>query len=90
MLPEMSKASQIFPILHFSLFSGLAACVLFLQDEGNPWMLALSLLGVASSILWVFRPDPAASESEEQKAAIMSDLDEEIERRRKMERAEKN
>ncbi len=86
----MSKASQIFPILHFSLFSGLAACVLFLQDEGNPWMLALSLLGVASSILWAFRPDPAASESEEQKAAIMSDLDEEIERRRKMERAEKN
>ncbi len=53
-------------------------------------MLALSLLGVASSILWVFRPDPAESESEEQKAAIMSDLDEEIERRRKMERAEKN
>ena len=88
----------LLPILNFSLFSGLLVCQLVFDSSFNPWMLGLCAIGVVGNLYWLFvvsqgeRMDGSQGNDlrSEEKSAIMSDLDREIERRREIAKVEKN
>ena len=94
----MFHSRCLFPILNFSLFSGLLVCQSVIERLFNPWMLAICSIGAVGNLYWLFvvsRGEPGQVPSEkgprsEEKSAIMSDLDKEIERRREIEKVEKN
>jgi len=97
-LGAMFHSSYFFPILNFSLFSGLLVCQLVIERLFNPWMLGICSIGAVGNLYWTFvvsqggpgeLPGEKIPRSEE-KSAIMSDLDKEIERRREIEKVEKN
>ena len=97
-LLAMSHYRFLFPVFNFSLFSGLLVCQLIIESPANPWMLAFCSLGAVGNLYRLFRVSNAAgsevpphesSRSDEQ-SAIMSDLEKEIERRREIEKVEKN
>ena len=94
----MFHSRYFFPVFNFSLFSGLLVCQLVIESLVNPWMLAFCSLGAVANLYRLFRvSNTAGSEvpphepprSDEQ-SAIMSDLEKEIERRREIEKVEKN
>ncbi|MBT3637009.1 MAG: hypothetical protein HN531_08725 [Opitutae bacterium] len=97
-LGAMFHSRCLFPILNFSLFSGLLVCELVIQRLLNPWMLGLCAIGAVGNLYWafvVFQGEPSELPGEkiprsEEKSAIMCDLDKEIERRREIEKVEKN
>jgi nitrate reductase NapE component len=86
------------PMLNTSLFSGLLVCQLIIDSLFNPWMLGICLIGAVGNLCWFFvlcRGAPGVDSRtndirSEEKSAIMSDLDKEIERRREIEKVEKN
>ena len=94
----MFHSRYLLPILNLSLFSGLLVCQLVIDSSFNLWMLGLCAVGVVGNLYWLFvvsRDEPVEGSREndlrsEDKSAIMSDLDEEIERRREIEKVEKN
>ena len=85
-------------MLNLSLFSGLLVCQLLVEPLFNPWMFGLCLIGGGGNLYWslvVLRAAPDESNQEksllsEDQSAIMSDLEREIERRREIEKVEKN
>jgi hypothetical protein len=97
-LGAMFHSRCLFPILNISLFSGLLVCELVIQRLLNPWMLGICTIGAFGNLYWafvVFQGEPGEvpgdeSPRSEEKSAIMSDLDKEIERRREIEKVEKN
>jgi hypothetical protein len=94
----MFDSPYFFPILNFSLFSGLLICQFLIEPLFNPWIIGISALGAAGNLLRllvVFRSGSGkvvqqASPGSEEKSAIMSDLEKEIVRRREIEKVEKN
>ena len=94
----MFRIRNLFPMLNFSLFSGLLVCQLVINSLFNPWMLGICAIGAVGNLCWFFvlcRGEPGESSRandlrSEDKSAIMSDLDKEIERRREIEKVEKN
>jgi len=94
----MFHSRYLLPILNLSLFSGLLVCQLVIDSLFNPWMLGLCAIGAVGNLCWFFilsRDEPGEGSREndlrsEDKSAIMSDLDEEIERRREIAKVEKN
>ena len=94
----MFHSCYLMPILNFSLFSGLLVCQLVIDSLFNPWMLGICTIGAVGNLCWFFvvsRGEPGEDSLEsdlrsEDKSAIMSDLDKEIERRREIEKVEKN
>lgn len=94
----MFDSPYFFPILNFSLFSGLLICQFLIEPLFNPWIIGITALGAAGNLLRlfvVFRIETGkvmqqASARTEEKSAIMSDLDKEIVRRREIEKVEKN
>ena len=94
----MFHSRYLLPILNFSLFSGLLVCQLVIDSLFNPWLLGICTIGAVGNLCWFFvlcRGEPGEGSREktlrsEEKSAIMSDLDKEIERRREIEKVEKN
>ena len=94
----MIRIRNLLPMLNFSLFSGLLVCQLVIDSLFNPWMLGICAIGAVGNLCWFFvlcRGEPGEGSREndirsEDKSAIMSDLDKEIERRREIEKVEKN
>ena len=94
----MFHSKCLFPVLNLSLFSGLLVCQLLVEPLFNPWMFGLCLIGAVGNLYWslvVLRATPDNSNQEksphsEDQSAIMSDLEREIERRREIEKVEKN
>jgi hypothetical protein len=94
----MIHPRYILPMFNVSLFSGLLVCQLVIDSLFNPWMLGICAIGAVGNLSWsfiVFRGVPGKDSREkslrsEEKSAIMSDLDKEIERRREIEKVEKN
>jgi hypothetical protein len=94
----MIRPLYLLPLLNVSLFSGLLVCQLVDEQALNPWMLAICAVGAVGNLGWLFvlsRDEPGGGSREndlrsEDKSAIMSDLDKEIERRREIEKVEKN
>jgi len=94
----MFHSRYLLPILNLSLFSGLLVCQLVIDSSFNLWMLGLCAVGVVGNLYWLFvvsqreRMDGSRGNDlrSEEKSAIMSDLDKEIERRREIEKVEKN
>ena len=94
----MIRIRNLLPMLNFSLFSGLLVCQLVIDSLFNPWMLGICAIGAVGNLCWFFvlcRGEPGEGSRandirSEDKSAIMSDLDKEIERRREIEKVEKN
>ena len=94
----MIRTRYFLPMFNASLFSGLFVCQLVDGQPLNPWMLAICALGFVGNLGWflvVSREKAFEGSNEndlrsEDKSAIMSDLDKEIERRREIEKVEKN
>ena len=94
----MIRTRYFLPMFNASLFSGLFVCQLVDGQPLNPWMLAICVLGAVGNLGWLFvasRDKPIEETNHkdlrsEDKSAIMSDLDKEIERRREIEKVEKN
>lgn len=88
----------LLPLLNISLFSGLLVCQLVGEQVLNLWMFAICVVGVVGNLGWFFvslldKSPEGINQSDlrsEDKSAIMSDLDKEIERRREIEKVEKN
>ena len=97
-LLAMFHSRYLFPMFNFSLFSGLLVCQLIIESLANPWMLAFCSLGAVGNLYRLFRGSNAAdsevhpneSPRSDEQSAIMSDLEKEIERRREIEKVEKN
>ena len=94
----MIHPRYILPMFNVSLFSGLLVCQLVIDSLFNPWMLGICAIGAIGNLCWFFvlcRDEPGGGSRtndirSEDKSAIMSDLDKEIERRREVEKVEKN
>ena len=94
----MIRIRHFLPMFNASLFSGLFVCQLVDGQALNPWMLGICALGFVGNLGWflvVSREKAFEGSNEndlrsEDKFAIMSDLDKEIERRREIEKVEKN
>ena len=93
----MTRSPCLWPLLNVSLFSGLLVCQLAADGSFNHWMLGICGIGATGNLAWFarsFRDEgkvPHGNElRSEDKSAIMSDLDKEIERRREIEKVEKN
>ena len=94
----MIRTRHFLPIFNASLFSGLFVCQLVDGHALNLWMLWICALGAVGNSGWflvVSREKAPEGSNEkdlrsEDKSAIMSDLDKEIERRREIEKVEKN
>lgn len=94
----MYKHPYILPAFSFSFFSALFVCQLVIIEITNHWMLSLCLLGALANLyglVWgiragVFKSSSTDNGSENERLAIMSDLDREVERRKSIEKAEKN
>ena len=94
----MIRTRHFLPMLNASLFSGLFVCQLVDGQALNPWMVAICVLGAVGNLGWFIvvsgeKALDATNDKDlrsEDKSAIMSDLDKEIERRREIEKVEKN
>ena len=94
----MIRTRHFLTMFNASLFSGLFVCQLVDGQLLNPWMLGICALGSVGNLGWfilVSREKAIEGSNEndlrsEDKFAIMSDLDKEIERRREIEKVEKN
>jgi len=94
----MFRSRYLLPIFNFSLFSGLLVCQLVIDSSFNFWMLGICAIGAVVNLYCFFvvsRDEPVEGPRKsdlrsDDKSAIMSDLDQEIVRRREIEKVEKN
>ena len=94
----MIRTRHLLPMLNASLFSGLFVCQLVDGQYLNPWMLGVCAFGSVGNLGWFLvvsreKAFDGSNENDlrsEDKSAIMNDLDKEIERRREIEKVEKN
>ena len=94
----MIRTRHFLPMVNASLFSGLVVCQLVDGQYLNPWMLGVCAFGSVGNMGWFLvvsreKAFDGSNENDlrsEDKFAIMSYLDKEIERRREIEKVEKN